>query len=419
MELFHVKTLEEIHHLLDTLYEGTRPKTEWIPYESCVGRILAQTIAATENVPSFKRSTVDGYAVIASETAGASDSIPAFLAYKGEAFMGQACTVTVDKGQTLYVPTGAQVPAGADAVVMIEYAEAFGEERAIYKPVRSKENIMDIGDDVAMGQVLIPEGTKLRPTHIAVLAALGLTTVCVYRKPLVSILSTGDELIDPAIKPTGTQIRDVNGPTLSAFIEAAGCTLLKLHRLPDDEKVLFEALKEAVNHSDLVLISGGSSVGKQDKTPELISALGSPGVLAHGIAMKPGKPTIVGFVEGCAVFGLPGQPTSCMLSYTVVVQRLIQKHLLRQREIPYTLEAVSDFQLHSASGRTELVLVKLKRREDGYSAVMIPGKSGMVTLLSEGVGYVEVPMSKGGIVLGEQVKVQLFQPIHSGEIYDA
>lgn len=414
MELFQVKTLAEIHLQLDACFSKQPLKCEDVYYLEAVGRILAADMTSPEALPAFRRSTVDGYAVLASDTAGASESIPAFLSYQGEVAMGEPSQISIRAGQTAYVPTGGEVPSGADAVVMLEYAEIFGDEIALQKPVRSKENLMDIGDDVKAGNCVIPKGTRLEPRHIAVLAALGQTRIQVIAKPRVSLISTGDELIDPEQKPEVQQIRDVNGPTLKAFLEAAGCDVIRALRLKDEEAVIFEALQAAIKDSELVLVSGGSSVGKKDQTPELIHALGKPGVLAHGIAMKPGKPTIVGVVEGCAVFGLPGQPTSCMMAYMAVVQPFIEKHLLPVQGALFKIPARAKFQAHSASGRTEFLLVTLSQVDGHYEATLIPGKSGMVTLLSQGVGFIEMPLHKGGILMDEKVEVQLFQSLRIG-----
>lgn len=415
MELFQVKTLNEIYEILDKIYLKKESKCEQVSYSDSVGRILAEDIKSTENIPGFKRSTVDGYSVLASDTIGASESIPVLLSYKGEVLMGEACEIDIKKGETIYVPTGGHIPESADAMVMIEHTEVFSDEIAINKAVRVKENIMDKGDDVFEGQVVLRKGTQIKPQHIAVFSALGIVNIKVYNKPIVSIFSTGDELISPGEELIGSKIRDVNGPTLRALVEEIGCVIKRIEIIHDDEYVIYKALEEAVLDSDIVLVSGGSSVGKQDNTPEIINRLGSPGVLAHGISMKPGKPTIVGYVRDCAVFGLPGQPTSCIVSYLLVVQRLIKKHLLKQKELTYKVDVKANFQMNSSSGRTEIVLVKIKREENEYIAEMIPGKSGMVTTLSEAVGFIEVPMEKGGIVVGEKLQVELLQPVTIGE----
>ncbi len=415
MELFQVKTLNEIYEILDKIYFEKESKCEQVSYNDSVGRILAEDIISNENIPSFKRSTVDGYCVFASDTSGASESIPVLLAYKGEVLMGETCEIDIKKGETVYVPTGGHIPESADAMVMVEHTEVFSDEIAINKAVRVKENVMDKGDDVFEGQVVLRKGTQIKPQHIAIFSALGIVTINVYKKPIVSIFSTGDELISPSEILIGSRIRDVNGPTLKALAEEIGCLIKRIKIIHDDEFIIYKALEEAVLDSDIVLVSGGSSVGKHDNTPEIINKLGSPGLLAHGISMKPGKPTIVGYVKDCAVFGLPGQPTSCIVSYLLVVQRLIKKHLLKQKELTYKISVKANFQMNSSSGRTEIILVKIKRIENEYIAEMIPGKSGMVTMLSEAVGFIEVPMEKGGIIVGEQLQVELLQPVSVGE----
>lgn len=411
MELFQVKTLEEVYRIIDPLYSHYSVKKELVYCTEAVGRVLAEDLVSSENIPSFRRSTVDGYAVVASDTTGASESIPAFLAYKGEVLMGKSTALSVQSGETVYVPTGGQIPEGANAVIMIEYTEDFAQDRAVYKPVRTKENVMDVGDDVAEGQILMKQGQVIKQQHIAVLSALGIPMIPVVKKPVVTVISTGDELVDLSEVPDATQIRDVNGPTLKVFLEASGCTVRTLLRLPDQPELIATVLQQALEVSDIILLSGGSSVGKMDHTPELINALGKPGVLVHGIAIKPGKPTILGYVNGTMLFGLPGQPASCMVAYMAVVEYLIRKHLLKVSSVAITINALSTFQYHSASGRTEFIMVRLKSRSGIYEAEYLPGKSGMVTLLSEAVGLVEIPMDKGGILPGQTLEVKLFEPI--------
>ncbi len=406
--MFTVKKRQEVLALLKEEFASVKLETESVSILNADGRTLSQPIIAKENIPEFRRSTVDGYAVKAEDTIGCSDSLPAFLKLIGETKMGENTDLNLNTYETVYVPTGGIVPEGADAVVMIEYTEVFGEEIAVNKPISNLENIVGIGDDVRFGETVINQHEKINTQQIGVLAALGCEQIEVFKKPRISIISTGDELV-PIGKPIKLgQIRDVNTYSLRAMVENMGCEVVQYTHIKDDFDLIKNSVDAACKESDIVFISGGSSVGQADMTPEIINSIGEPGVLVHGIAIKPGKPTIVARVNNTAIFGLPGHPASCIIAYKTVVEPFIQSNLLNQEKEKHSLHASSDFQVHVSSGRDVFYMVSLVKSDRGYLAQPVHGKSGMITLLSNSDGYIEIPMEKEGLKLGETVEVHLF-----------
>ena len=381
---------------------------ETIAIERAVGRILAQPIVAAENAPAFRRSTMDGYAVRAADTIGSSEALPIVLRGSGYSQMGENCTLRLQAGCAVQVATGAMLPEGADAVVMLEYTEQFGQELAVSCAVAPRENIIDIGDDVRLGARLFDKGHKLCAQHIGALAMLGSTHVQVYAAPRVAILSTGDELVDIADHPQPGQVRDVNVLNLTLWAEHYGCTVVDKRRIADDEGAIRAALLEAMRASDITLISGGSSVGEQDNCARIINSLGAPGVLVHGVAIKPGKPTIAARIDDKALFGMPGHPAACIIAFEAVVAPFINEvfysaHVPREKLV----SARAAFQVHGGQGRDVFQMVKLVAGECGYEAHPVHGKSGMLTLLAEADGYIEIPLDKEGLNCGEEVQVKL------------
>lgn len=427
MDLFNVLTLREVTAKLnETFAEPARPK-ESLPLDKALGRILAEDQIAEEDVPHFTRSVVDGYAVRAKDTFGASESIPGFLNLVGAVEMGKPALRAVKSGEAVYVPTGGALPAGADAVVMIEYTEPFGAGQiAVQRPSAPLENVMSRGDDLAAGEVVLKRGTRLRPQDLGVLSALGIDRVQVFAPFQVSVLSTGDEIVPVRQKPTDGQIRDINSYTISGLIEAAGGCVKRAILVKDDFEALKWAVSEALSDSDLVLLSGGSSVGEKDYTQKVIQSFEDSEILAHGLGIKPGKPTVVARIGGVPVFGLPGQPASAMMIFKAVVEPLLKRltgeqlfifadgsgtqqddeiaSLLRTR----TVTAVASSNIHAAPGRTTFQMVSLERRSGSLTAIPVHGKSGMISLMSRADGYIQIEPEQEGILQGEVVKVILF-----------
>lgn len=408
MDLFTVMRRQEVATLLKKEFSKWQQEQEWVSIEETLDRVLAADLVSEENIPPFRRSTVDGYALRAANTTGCSESLPAFLEMLGETRMGEGTDLVVGAEQAVYVPTGGIVPAGADAVCMIEYTENFQEEIAIQRPMSQLENLVEVGDDVSIGECVLQKGSRIETQHVGAIAALGQNRILVKKRIKVAILSTGDELVGPGQPLKLGQIRDSNTDALRAMVIALGCEVVMADRIEDQFDALQSGLQKALNESDLVLISGGSSVGTHDMTPDIINSLGEPGILVHGIAIKPGKPTMVAKVQNKAVFGLPGHPASCLIAYKAIVEPFIQETLLAESIRKFPLTAISDFQIHVSSGRDVFYMVQIQEREGQWIAKPVHGKSGMVSLLSKADGYIEIPMEKEGIQRGEIISVHRF-----------
>ena len=403
--MLNVKTPEAAMLEIKSRFGQLKVQGEEIPLPDTRGRVLYEDVISDEQIPGFDRSSVDGWAVKASDTFGCSDSLPALLNTVGEVEMGKAASMNVSDGECVYVPTGGQVPEGADSVVMVEYAEDYGGGAVgIMRPCAPGENIVFTGDDVAAGKRLYTAGRRIAAHDIGALSALGRAAVRVYQKPSVAIISTGDELVPFDHTPMSGQIRDVNSGMLAAAAEASGAEARVFGIVPDDEDKLVSALQEA-SSCDLILISGGSSAGERDMTLDVVNKLGDSFI--HGIAMKPGKPTIIGETFGKPVFGLPGHPVAAYFVFEIFIYPLIcsmQGVAPTQR----TLEAELSSAIPSNHGRAEYIAVRLEETENGLSAIPIRGKSGLITLLSDAEGYVEVPRDREGFHEGARIIVNLF-----------
>lgn len=401
--MLNVKTVAEVNALVSESFGGLRMPTEQVPLAEALGRVTAQDILSQEFVPNFNRATVDGYAVIASDVFGCTDAIPALLTLAGESRMGEPATITLQQGQCAYVPTGAELPANADAMVMLEHAEDFGGGTiAINKPVAPGANLIFRGDDVKPGQTVIPAGSLLSAAEIGTLAAMGVSRLAVVRKPLAGIISTGDELV-PAGQPlAGGQIRDVNAPMLAAAVRQCGGEAHFVGIIKDNQSAIRAALESALPDCDLLLLSGGTSVGVKDAMPAVISALGE--LLVHGVAAKPGKPTILGVIQNKPVFGLPGNPVAAYFMFHMLVRPLIYSMLgaqpaERRLTLPLT-RAVS-----SNHGREEFVPVAITPN----GAQPIASKSGLISTLACAQGFIRIPRDCEGLPQGEPVEVILFE----------
>jgi len=408
MELFKVYNVDEARRIMLEQFKNITLDIEELEIEEALDRYLAEDVISEIDVPHFRRSTVDGYALISKDTHGASESIPALFMVIDEVEMGKAATCEITPDTAAYVPTGGMVPTGADSVVMVEYTEAFdSKEIAVYKSMAPKENIIDIGDDIRKGSKVLSRGSKIRAQDIGVLSSIGIRYVKVYKKPQFILISTGDEIVAPEYEALPGQIRDVNTFTLSGLIRKIGGIVKEKHVIKDDYEALKEAIKDAIEKSDMVVLSGGSSVGAKDISAKVINQLGEPGVFVHGVAIKPGKPTIIGNIKNKPIFGLPGQPTSAMIVFSVFVEYFI-KHLMGAKEKKPFINAISAINIHSSQGKETYQMVILEESENEFIARPVYGKSGMITLMSRAEGYIKIPTNKEGVKKGEQVKVYLF-----------
>ena len=403
-----VKTSSEAEEIIFDTFGQIKMNTEDVEILSSVGRILATDIVSTENVPSFNRSTVDGFAVKAQNTFGCSDSIPAILNFKGEVLMGEAPTFEIGKDECAYVPTGGELPAGADAMVMIEYSENYGDgTRAMLKPSAPGQHVTFIGDDVMVGQAVLHKGTKLGARHIGVLAALGYDKVPVYKKPVISVISTGDELVDVTESPKGAEVRDINSFTICAALEELGCEYRKIGIVKDNLPLLESVMTKAFSESDMVIVSGGSSVGVKDSTFKVLDKIGE--VLFHGIAIKPGKPTILGNVNGKPGFGLPGHPLAAYYVFNLFVKPLIKNMTGADNTDLYNKKNANlTLSIPCNHGREECMGIKMKNENGRTMAEPVYAKSGLISVLSDSDGYIRIARDCEGLSQDEEVEIELF-----------
>ena len=403
--MLNVLTPDETLELIKKEFAHIAPTPETVELCAAVGRVLYEDVMAEEYVPGFDRSTVDGYAVKAADTFGCSDAIPAILQVAGKVLMGKEADMPLAEGQCCAVPTGGAVPQGADSVVMIEYTEDYGDGTVgIGKAAAPGQNMIFKGDDVFPGKTILKKGRRLSSQDIGALAAIGKAKVTVAKKPRIAVISTGDELVSPAETPTAGQVRDVNGALLSAMLTSFGAEPVTLGIIKDNEDELRKAVSDAAQSCDGVLLSGGSSVGEKDAAAKVIGGLGD--MLLHGIAMKPGKPTILGRVQGKPVIGLPGHPVAVYFVSRVVVLPLLG--FFTGLNMPsYTVEAELSESVSANHGRAQYHCVRLQREDGRLIAHPIRSKSGLITTLAGADGYFCIPRDCEGLPKGAQIQITL------------
>lgn len=407
--MLDVKNVDEVFQIIDDNFADFTLESETVSINEAINRISAADIVASEDIPGFNRSSVDGYAVVSSDTFGASETLPAQIQLAGEVKMGEKPGFSLKPGLAAYVPTGGELPGNADSVVMIEYTEDMGDEFIyINKSSAPGANVVFKGDDVKNGDAVVEADTRLRPQDIGVLAAMGYSTVQVKRKIRVGIISTGDEIIDINDKPVGSQVRDVNSYTLYSALLNHGVEPKLYGVVKDNFEDIRATVGKALGECDVTLVSGGSSMGNKDQTIKVIDSLGQPGALIHGIAVKPGKPTILGKVQGKAVIGLPGHPASAYMIFKIFVLHLIDKINGIQGLSEPDLRAEMICNYPSNNGREEFLPVKLEKRDGKTYAEPVFGKSGLITMLSASDGYVHISRGSEGINMGAEVSVRLF-----------
>ena len=408
-EFFKVATPEQV---FEALSRFGRLGVETVPLDEALSRVSSTDIAAPEDLPSLPRSTMDGYAVRAADTFGASDSIPAFLDVAGAVAMGQVPGVSIARNQAAAIPTGGFLPRGADAVVMVEYTNPAGEGAIeVSRPVTAGENVLDRAEDAALGEIVIPSGKRLLPQDIGLLAGLGMTEVLVYRRPRAAVISTGDEIVPVTDAPPPGRIRDINSHSIAALVRTSGGEAEMFAIVPDDPALLRTALELALASADVVVLSGGSSVGERDHMVSVVASLPCAVVHAHGIAISPGKPTLIAAVGGRPVFGLPGHPVSALVVAQVFLApfiRYLGGEELKHGPAGTRVRAALTTSVRSAQGREEYVRVKIEDNRGRLCARPVFGKSGMLSTLVKADGFVVVPIHVEGIPAGEMVDVILF-----------
>lgn len=408
MELLKVVTVEEAKRIIDENF------TYELGYETInicesTGRILYHDVISNIDVPHFRRSTVDGYAVNSRDIFGASEAIPAILENKGEILMGKVPPSGIkNPGECMYISTGGMLPDGADSVVMIEYTQKLDETTVLVnEPVAPGENVIQVGEDISKGEVCIKKGSKLRPYEIGVLSSLGILDVDVYKRPRIAIISTGDEIVDAGTIPKLAQVRDINTYFLYTSIASDGGNPVNYGVVNDNYNALRSIVNKAVDECDIVIVSGGSSVGKKDQTLNVINSIGSPGVIVHGLSIKPGKPTIIGKAGDKAIFGLPGHPLAAAVIYKILVKYYMDK-ISSYKHVSFPLLCRFSINYHKAKGREEYLPVILEWKNGEIIAQPVLCKSGIITGFSKARGYVRIDRNLEGLKEGEEVHVYEF-----------
>lgn len=401
-EFLKVLTYQQAKQLLTVNFN--RLDTESVALETCLNRVLATDIISPENIPSFSRSTVDGFAVSCEDTFGSSESLPGMLDYTGTVMMGQSPDFTIKTGQCAWIPTGGMLPSGCNAAVMMEYTEKLDEETVlIFRPAGIWENVMQEGEDIASGEQVFDRGKIMRPQDIGLLASLGIQNITAYKRYRVGVLSTGDEIIPLYEKPDPGQVRDVNSCAISSAIESCGAIPANYPLVGDDLQHLKEAIARGLESNDLLLVSGGSSVGVADYTLEAMLAMPDSELLFHGIAMKPGKPTLAVRAGKKVIIGLPGHPVSALMVFHIICAPL-----LRWSSSGLQKQAHLTSNVASQAGRDDFVPVRLLASDEGLQAQALLGKSGLMNILAKADGYIHIPYEKQGIKAGDEVAVTLF-----------
>ncbi|MFW2366123.1 MAG: gephyrin-like molybdotransferase Glp [Desulforhopalus sp.] len=387
--------------------------TEKVVLKEAFDRVLAETIISSEDLPAQPRSTMDGFAVQATDTFGASESMPCYLNITGEVLMGEAPLGAVEKGCCYKIPTGGLMPGNADSVVMLEHTVPVDETMIeIVKSSGAGSNLIQQGEDISKGQSALEAGHRLRPQDIGLLAGLGIDKVPVTRQVRVGIFSTGDEIISHALMPQPGQIRNINTLALAGQVLRAGGLYKDYGIVSDREEIFLPAMEKAVSENDIVLFSGGSSVGVRDLGEQVVESLGPPGILVHGVTLKPGKPVLIGMSSTTPIFGLPGHPVSAMVCFDFFVRPTIERLSGITAGDPLPTPAVFanlSRNINSAPGRLDVVRVRLVKIGTSWSAEPVLGKSGSISTLSRAHGYFLIDEDSQGVTENSVIEVHLFQ----------
>jgi len=387
--------------------------TEQIPSVQARARVLAEDLRSAVDLPHFHRAAMDGYAVIAKDTFGASQSLPAYLRLAGVIEMGKEAAQPLAFGTAMRISTGGMMPPEADAVVMVEYADETDAGLVeIHRGVSPWQNVIQIGDDIKKGELVFPRGRRLRAHDLGALTGVGIASIPAFKKPRAALISTGDEIVDVDTEPMPGQVRNINQHSLAGLIEECGGELKDWGVIRDDRKALRDAIAAALEWGDLVLLSGGSSMGAKDIALETILSFPDSQFIFHGISIAPGKPTIFAKACGKPVLGLPGYPVSALVIFDLfaapLIRRLGGENIDALAKFSRTVRAVLKTNVASQIGREDYVRVTLERKNDGLVAVPLPSKSGAIFTLVKADGMVRVDMNQDGLEHGEEVEVILF-----------
>ncbi len=407
---FKVVTPEEARRIL---LEVAPVRAEKIETTGARRRVLAEDLHSQVDLPHFHRAAMDGYAVVARDTFGASTSLPAYLKVTGTVEMGKEVTHPLTKGEAMRISTGGMLPPESDGVVMVEYTEEVADGMVeIHRTVSPWQNVIQIGDDIKKGDLAFRRGRRLRAHDLGALTGIGISTLMVHRKPRVALISTGDEIVEVDEEPLPGQVRNINQHSLAGLIGECDAELNDLGVVRDDRKALERALERALECADLVLLSGGSSVGARDIALDAISSLPEPNISFHGISVSPGKPTIFAKAAGKPILGLPGYPVSALVIFDLfaapLIRRLGGEDSATVCQFQKSTQAILKTNIASQTGREDYVRVSLERVKDQLYAVPLPSKSGAIFTLVKADGMIRIDLNQEGIEQGEEVEVILF-----------
>lgn len=407
---FKVVTPEEARR---TLLEVAPVGAEKIATLQARGRVLAADLYSQVDLPHFHRAAMDGYAVQAKDTFGASASLPAYLKLVGTVEMGKEATRPLDKGEAIRISTGGMLPPDSDGVVMVEYTEEVGEGMVeIHHGVSPWQNVIQIGDDIKKGEPVFRRGRRLRAHDLGALTGIGISSLSVYKRPKVALISTGDEIVDADTEPLPGQVRNINQHSLAGLIEECGAELKDLGVVRDNRDALTAALETALQWADLVLLSGGSSMGARDIAMDAILSLPGAAIFFHGVSVSPGKPTIFAKAAGKPLLGLPGYPVSALVIFDLFAAPLIRtlggEEAATACQFQKTARAILKTNIASQTGREDYVRVSLVKVDGRFYATPLPNKSGAIFTLVKADGMIRIDLNQEGIEQGEEVEVILF-----------
>ena len=386
---------------------------ERIPSVKARARVLAEDLHSAVDLPHFHRAAMDGYAVKAKDTFGASQSSPAYLKLAGVVEMGKEAIQSLATGEAMRISTGGMMPPETDAVVMVEYTEEVaGPLVEIHRGASPWQNVIQIGDDIKKGEMVFPRGRRLRAHDLGALTGVGISSISVFKRPRVALISTGDEIVDADTDPRPGQVRNINQHSLAGLIEEVGCELKDWGVIRDDRGELTKAIGAALEWGDVVLLSGGSSMGAKDIALETILSFPDSEFIFHGISIAPGKPTIFAKACGKPILGLPGYPVSALVIFDLfaapLIRRLGGESVETLRRFTRSVRATLKTNIASQIGREDYVRVTMEREADRVIATPLPSKSGAIFTLVKADGMVRIEMNQDGLEQGEEVEVILF-----------
>ena len=410
-----VRIDEAIQKFLNALH-FEKPTVEAVPTQEALGRILGEDVISQVDIPPFDKSAVDGYAVHAEDTFGASRANPSLLTLIGEVDAGSKPDLEVKRGEAAKIATGAPTPKGSDAVIMLEYAKTIYPRRIeIWTPVTPSENVTRKGEDVRTDEIVLKKGLRIRPQDVGIFAMLGRTSVNVVKKPKVSVFSTGDELVEAIEEDEEGKTVDVNRPILLALIRKAGAIGLDKGIARDQFEDIKRKMEESLAEADLLVVTGGTSVGARDLVPEVANSIGKPGMLVHGVSMRPGMPTGLAVINRKPVISLPGNPVAAMIAFEVFVKPLISRLTEAQEELTPKIRGRLTRRIASVQGFRTFNRVLVRRLGDKVSVepIRLTG-SGILTSMTKANGILVIPEDVEGYEAGEEVEVSLLRPVEEG-----